>query len=67
VERPCASAQRASLGWLVVLTLRYRRRRARQATFLAFTLTGAAIVYANRNITGFRNALRAPQKAGISL
>lgn len=38
-----------------------------QATFLAFTLTSCAIIYANRNITGFRNAFRAPQKAGISL
>ena len=27
-----------------------------QATFLAFTLTSCAIIYANRNITGFRNA-----------
>ena len=35
--------------------------------FAAYALTGFAIVAANRSHPGFRNGLRAPQKAGISL
>ena len=38
-----------------------------KAMFAAYALTGFAIVAANRSSPGFRNGLRAPQKAGISL
>ena len=38
-----------------------------QSLFLCFTITGVGIIYANRNFAGFRHALRAPQKAGLSL